>query len=138
MLQFNATFIIALISFVIFIILMNYIFYKPVLCILEKRKQYIDNNISASDTMKNEAEKILKEKDNRINDANSLSKNILNEKTTVAASKAKEIINTAKSLSTEKIQTQKDNLKNYENNADIDTSADDISDVIVGKILGGA
>ena len=41
MLEFNATFIAAMFSFVVFIFVMNAIFYEPVLSVLKKRDDYI-------------------------------------------------------------------------------------------------
>ena len=44
MFEFNATFLVAMISFVVFIIIMNAILYKPILSIIEERQAYIDKN----------------------------------------------------------------------------------------------
>ena len=44
MLEFNATFIVAMLSFIVFITIMNAIFYKPILSVIEKRKDFIDSN----------------------------------------------------------------------------------------------
>ena len=44
MLEFNATFFIAMVSFVIFMIIMNAILYKPLERIVKERKDLIDNN----------------------------------------------------------------------------------------------
>ncbi len=50
MIEFNATFIVSIVSFVVFIFIMNLIFYKPVLSIIRKREEYIiDNNNEAKD-----------------------------------------------------------------------------------------
>ena len=48
MIEFNATFIVSIVSFVVFIFIMNLIFYKPVLSVIKKREEYIiDNNNEA-------------------------------------------------------------------------------------------
>ena len=52
MLEFNATFIVAIISFAVFIVIMNAIFYRPILEIIKKRDDYINSNYF--DTEKNE------------------------------------------------------------------------------------
>ena len=44
MIEFNATFIVSMISFVVFIFIMNMIFYKPILTIIRKRENYIKDN----------------------------------------------------------------------------------------------
>ena len=38
MMEFNATFLIAMLSFVVFIMIMNAIFYNPILSIIRKRE----------------------------------------------------------------------------------------------------
>ena len=52
--EFNATFIAALVSFIVFIIIMNWILYKPISDIVEKRKKFIDEN---NNEAKNNSEK---------------------------------------------------------------------------------
>jgi len=44
MMQFNATFIVAMLSFIVFIMIMNAIFYNPILRIIRKRNDYISSN----------------------------------------------------------------------------------------------
>lgn len=44
MVEFNATFLIAMLSFVVFIMIMNAIFYSPILNIMKKREEYINSN----------------------------------------------------------------------------------------------
>ena len=51
--EFNATFLATIISFVLFVILMNKILYAPILNIMEQRKSFIYGNYS--DDKKNEA-----------------------------------------------------------------------------------
>ena len=49
--EFDATFLFAAISFVVFVFIMNRIFYSPVLRILKKRQNYVEANYtSATDT----------------------------------------------------------------------------------------
>ncbi len=56
MIEFNATFLVAMLSFVVFIFIMNTIFYRPILSIIRKREDYISNNY---ETAKNLEEKAL-------------------------------------------------------------------------------
>ena len=44
MFEFNATLIVAMISFVVFMFIMNAIFYRPILNIIKKRDDYINSN----------------------------------------------------------------------------------------------
>jgi len=48
MIEFNATFIVAMLSFALFILIMNTIFYNPVLNMMKKREDYINSNYEDS------------------------------------------------------------------------------------------
>ncbi len=66
MLEFNATFFIAMLSFVVFIFIMNTIFYKPILNIIQKREEYILSNMDSAKEFEQKA------KDNTENYKNNL------------------------------------------------------------------
>lgn len=55
MIEFNATFLIAMLSFVVFILIMNAIFYNPILGIIRKREDYINSNYEDSKRFKAQA-----------------------------------------------------------------------------------
>ena len=69
--EFNATFIVAFISFIIFIIIMNQILYKPIYDIVEKRKNLIDGNYHSARENKKKVEAILQDRIDKLNDARS-------------------------------------------------------------------
>ena len=56
MIEFNGTFLVAMLSFVVFILIMNAIFYNPILGIIRKRENYINSNYEDAKRLKNEAE----------------------------------------------------------------------------------
>ena len=64
MLEFNGTFIVLGISFVIFVILENFIFYRPMKNVLSQRAEYIRENESSADKSYKSA-KILNESINK-------------------------------------------------------------------------
>ena len=55
MMEFNATFLIAMLSFVVFIMIMNAIFYNPI-CIIRKREDYINSNYEDAKRFENSAQ----------------------------------------------------------------------------------
>ena len=55
MIEFNATLIVAMLSFVVFIMIMNAILYDPVLNVIRKREKYIADNYSNAQSFDNEA-----------------------------------------------------------------------------------
>ena len=48
MFEFNATLIVAMFSFVVFMFIMNAIFYRPILNIIRKRENYVNDNYEAA------------------------------------------------------------------------------------------
>ena len=58
MIEFNATFLVAMLSFVVFIMIMNAIFYRPILNIMRKRDEYINSNYDESKAFSEQAEKL--------------------------------------------------------------------------------
>ena len=68
--DFNATFIIAFISFIVFIFIMNKILYAPIYNVIQKRKNLIDNNYEQAKKNSDEANAILEEKKQTLLKAN--------------------------------------------------------------------
>lgn len=58
MIEFNATFLVAMLSFVVFIMIMNAIFYRPILNIMRKRDEYINFNYDEAKEFSEQAEKL--------------------------------------------------------------------------------
>ena len=66
MIEFNATFIVAMLSFVLFIMIMNAIFYKPVLNIMRKREEYINSNYQEAKEFSQRAEEFNTQRNEKI------------------------------------------------------------------------
>ena len=75
--EFNATLLVSAVSFIIFVIIMNQILYKPVLAIMQKRQEYINNNRLAADEHGKHANALLEEKDKKIGEAHRKSRDIV-------------------------------------------------------------
>lgn len=139
MLEFNATFIVALISFIVFIIIMNAIFYCPILNIVKKRDDYLNSNYL-------EAEKKETETDYQKNNyANSLTKmqqkcmqDFIEAKKN-AYDTALQEINTARINAKKQIDDEKFALHSQESQLKKDlelNSVDDIALSIQSKVIG--
>ena len=72
--EFNATFIVAFISFVIFIIIMNFILYKPIYKIVSKRKQMIDDNYEIAKTNSSKSKVLLSKREDKLIEAKASSR----------------------------------------------------------------
>ena len=138
MLEFNATFIIAMISFVIFIFIMNWIFYKPILGIIEERQKFIDDNYNDAQNSKNKADSLLQEKDDRLNKTLIESRKIVSDKINEANEKSQSLTNQAKQTSKNKIDEAKKHLSEEENQTTeaLKSNVKDIAENISSKILG--
>ena len=55
--EFDATFLIAVISFIVFVIIMNKIFYAPILKIMQERQKVVEDNFNAAKLLDEETEK---------------------------------------------------------------------------------
>ena len=84
--EFNATFIVAFVSFIVFVIVMNKILYEPISNIVLKREKLIDENYSLARKNQEKSKAILDDRLDKLNNAKSRVK----EETAVALNKAKE------------------------------------------------
>ncbi len=55
--EFDATFLFAVISFLVFIFIMNKIFYAPILRIMQERQEFVENNFNSAKETEKETEK---------------------------------------------------------------------------------
>ena len=60
--EFNATFLATIISFILFVFLMNKILYAPILNIMAERKAYIDGNYNLANENDDKTKAISEEK----------------------------------------------------------------------------
>ena len=60
--EFNATFIVAFVSFIVFTVIMNLILYKPLSRIVAERQKFIDTHYEEAKLHKKNSEKILRDK----------------------------------------------------------------------------
>ena len=111
MLEFNGTAIVLAISFVIFVILENFIFYRPMRKVLEERAAYIEKNSKEADKNYNDAQSLVEEKDKKISDAKGKSAQLLNETSLKTQAEFDSSIKEAKKNSNSKIEEIKKNLE---------------------------
>ena len=63
-----STFILEIINFVILVWLLKHFFYKPVMNIIEKRKQNIEDTLAKAETVRTDAESLKSQYENRLED----------------------------------------------------------------------
>ena len=84
--DFNATFIVAFFSFIIFMVIMNQILYKPIGEIVEKRKKLIEDNYNTAHENQEKSKAILEDRLDKLKNA----RNLVREKNSEAVEKIKE------------------------------------------------
>ncbi len=138
MFEFNATFLIAMVSFVLFIIIMNKILYKPILSIVNEREAYIDGNNKAALDSKSKIKNILDDKEKRLNDAALKSKQLIAERVQTENENAAKLAEEAKAKSLSDINSAKENLKDEANRTKeiLKTNVVDLAESISAKVLG--
>jgi len=111
MLEFNGTTIVLAISFILFVIIENLIFYKPMKKVLDERENYIrDNEKNANDNL-SAAKSLEDEKDKKLAVAKDKSSEILNETSVKSQNDYNEAVMTAKQNSNAKLDEIKKNLE---------------------------
>ena len=136
--EFNATFLISTISFIIFTLLMNVILYRPLEKIVEEREELIRGNYSDAENANLEAKSLLDKKTEKMAKMKIEAKTIINNKTKEANEKSSKIINVAKKSNVDLINSEKDKLKTESEDIQNKMSEDifAIAQIISNKLLG--
>lgn len=138
MLEFNATFFVAMFSFIIFMIMMNAILYKPITRIEEERENLISKNYK--DAQLNE-EKVLNletQHASSIETSKVLARENFNKKIANYKSQKDTIIENAKNLSKKDLAISNAELEGDEREANLllRTKILDLANTVATKVLG--
>jgi len=139
MFEFNATLLVAMISFVVFMFIMNAIFYRPILNIIRKRDNLVEQNYKHAKEMTYLAQKNNDEYQTKLNDAKEQSNKEIIEELELAKSVSAEKIHKAKEQTKIQIENNKETLNAQKAelynrlNSDI---TEDISSEILKKVMG--
>lgn len=125
--EFNATFIVSAISFIIFVVLMNIILYAPLQKVVEERKKTVDNNYNEANANSEKSTALLKDRANKILKAGQDAKSVINAKSNDANIKRDEITQSAK----------EESLKNIEANREyFDNATQEAKEVLKANVVG--
>lgn len=136
--EFNATFIVSVISFIIFTLLMNEILYKPVSKIVEEREHLINDNYESAKESKEQAGAIYADRDEKLSITAAENKKLTAETLAKANADAKNKTTDAKQNSIAQINEAKSDIQNRSEalNNEIKGRIDELADNISAKILG--
>ena len=139
MFEFNATLIVAAISFVVFVLIMNKILYQPINNIVSKRQEYLDENSLAVKNNVEKADSIRSEKENKLSDAKTqANSSIMAEVGRLKQEKAQKE-NEIKSEVLQKISDTKAELlaEKKQSESILNNQVDEFADAILSKLTGG-
>ena len=133
--EFNATFLVSMVSFIVFIVIMNAIFYEPILKIIEERENFINGNYNDAKSSREESVILTNKKETRLTEALTESRKIISENVNNANEKSKNLTDNAKLASQQKVTTTKIQLQEQEKEIANALSIQDIAQSISDKIL---
>lgn len=135
--EFNATFFITAISFIVFVILMNTILYRPLEKIVDQREKLITDNYNKANELNSEAQNMLEKKAFEIAQAKAKAKNNVELELKKEYDKSSEKIREEKENSLNYIKEQKQKLHNesekFEQN--MEEKIKDYANLIKDKIM---
>ena len=136
--DFNGTFFVTIISFLVFVFVMNKILYEPVRKIVHKRNDYINENYLSADKNNQEADQLELERNEKIVEAKSDAKLRYNEILGGYKDQKSEIIKTAQEESNNTLNQAYTDLENISNEAKegLKWKMTDLANDIVEKVLG--
>ena len=135
--EFNATFIVAMFSFVVFILIMNAIYYKPVLKIIDERKALIDGNYAQARVAGEKTIALQEENSARLGEASKRAKHIVNQGVDKAVDDAASQASAAQKQSQADVAKAKKKLAVEEEKIAAALDIKDLSKSISAKILKG-
>ncbi len=136
--EFNATFLVSAISFIVFVFLMNKIFYAPLEQIIGEREKLVGDTLNEAYSLKEEANRLLQDREAKLNKATEDHKKIINDGVKKANSKADLLLSEAKSNAVESLKELKAELDNktLEAKQELNEHIKGLAEQITTKILG--
>ena len=131
--EFNATFLVSAISFIVFTILMNKILYAPLEKIVEERENFISGNYSDAKNAEEKAGSILQEVADKIASARSEARVLQAKRLKSENDLASEMVKEAKSEMNKFVSAQKDLINKKVASTDVDVK--ELADLITDKLL---
>lgn len=136
--EINATILVSAISFIVFIFIMNKILYAPVIEIMEKRQNYIDENKNEANQHKQNAQKLIEDKDSKIAQAQRQSRDIVATKADALKEESSKILRDAKNNATEYFNSEKQSLAQQKSEITSNMKFDvaDLANKLTTKLMG--
>jgi len=137
--EFNATFLVSAVSFIIFTLIMNKLLYQPISDIVAKRQAYLDANSAEAKNNLDTANIIKQEKEQKVLASRGEVKKMIAEEAANSKEQKTQKEKEKKLEIADKIAAQKAELENEKMQAaqEIGGNINEISDSIISKLTGG-
>ena len=136
--EFNGTFLATIITFIVFILLMNKILYAPILNIMEERKRFIDGNYKSAEENNAKSNELINEKEAQLSEARDSAKDKYNETVDGYKNERAEIVADAHNEAQENLEQSRVELEQLSNDVKngLKTSMTSLANDIVEKVIG--
>ena len=136
--EFNGTFLATIVTFIVFVVLMNKILYAPILEIVQKRREVIDGNYKSAQENDAKSAELTSEKEEKLADAKEEAREKYNEIVDEFKSQRTETVVNAQDSAREEIQRSSIELENVSNEVknNLKGSMTDLANDIVEKVIG--
>ncbi len=135
--EFNATFLISAISFILFTLLMNKIFYKPLGKIMNERENFINDNLNDAKISNDKAEFLLKDKDEKLAKSLIEARAIISKELDATNKQSAQITAQAKQKAKDEVDLAKQNLscevEGFED--ELNSKINELSEFLKNKII---
>ena len=136
--EFNGTFLAVIITFIVFIFIMNKILYRPILDIMERRKEFIDSNYKSAGENNAKTDELAAEKEEKLNGARDDARGKYIEKVDGFKTRKAEIISDAQTAANDELERSREELKGTSDEVKnaLKGSMNDLANDIVEKVIG--
>lgn len=136
--EFNATFLVTIISFLVFVFLMNKILYAPVLNIMEERRNFVDGNYESAQENDKKAEALANEKEAMLTNTRNCARGKYLETVEGFKAKKSDTIRSAQDSARDELDSEREKLESLSNDVKngLKNSMNDLANDIVEKVIG--
>ena len=136
--EFNGTFLVTIISFVLFVFVMNKILYEPINNIVAQRREFVDENLRTADINHKKANEISAQKEEKLKGARNDARNKYSDSVVDFKNKKNAILKNAQCDADNELMQTYENLNNLSNEAKegLKGRMTDLANDIVEKMIG--
>lgn len=138
MLEFNATFFVAMFSFIIFMIIMNAVLYKPLARIQKERADIIQNDNEVTRITEEKTENLKQQQQANLEQSRTIAKDNFNRKVSEYKERREIILSTAKNLAKKDLAVANAELEGDEREANLllKSQLNNLASAVASKVLG--